>query len=98
MPTVYRGNTTTTVKNLGWLLKHASECQQISIAQIGDSDHAPAQMYARGVDAHGEGWEYTTSWGSYTLACQWVKRPSLAHVLIRYRHLGDAYRLRSRRF
>jgi hypothetical protein len=83
MPTVYRGNTTTTVKNLGWLLKHASECQKIFITRAGyDNQHA--HMYANGMDEQGRLWVYSTLWASYKLACQWVKRRALAHTTVTF--------------
>jgi hypothetical protein len=82
MACIQRGGKVKVVKNLGWLLKHASQCEKVSITRVSRRDHTEARMSAKGTDEHGRQWAYYTLWASYTLACEWAKRRALAHTTI----------------
>jgi hypothetical protein len=70
---------TITVKNLGWLLRHAEHVNDIFI-----DPPIPAEAGACRLSAHGKMGDrpfiYATYFADLSVCRAWVKRPSLAHV------------------
>ena len=73
------------VKNLGWLLRHASECNRIFIVRHGESQ----ALSAGGELPDGRTWYYYVTFADFGVARKWIKRPSLSHLTHIY--LDNAY-------
>lgn len=72
------------VKNLGWLLRHASESTSLIIKRDSykpgqDGALEPNLLLVSGdtEDAH---WIYYTNFASWTVLTEWVNRPRFAHL------------------
>lgn len=68
------------VKNVGWLLRHASEVTEICVSKCGQGPHYTARLSADGKRADGTEFTYMCDFGSFDVACRWVRRPSLRHA------------------
>ena len=83
--TVERGTKRISVKNLGWLLRHAAEAEEIHIEH---RDYGRASMTVYGTSQADNAsnaqaaWVYTCMWESAKLCCVWIKRPSLRHAVL----------------
>lgn len=72
MANVYRNNKWIKVKNLGWLLRHASEVEKIFVYQATEPKWACFMV----VDLK-DNVRYQTHWADATVCKQWLHRPSL---------------------
>ena len=75
MATVTRDGIMFDVKNLGWLLRHASEAIEIDI-----DGHV---LIVQGVDAHNRRWMYETKFDNEAILHRWIRRRAFRHCELR---------------
>jgi hypothetical protein len=74
MATVYYGaGKVRTVRNLGWLLRHAKDVLHITIYGTGDGGAAVRVTLD-------DGRLYVTTFGSMEICLRWFARPSMSHA------------------
>lgn len=66
--------TETAVKNLGWLLRHASDVTSVALYSNGLNGNEVSLV------ATGEGWVFYSPFACASVAEEWIKRPALAHA------------------
>ena len=77
----YTGNAKTReVTNLGWLIRHGSECNHIRVHKLQHDPNWRAHLTAYGNLPDGRQWTYHCNFADYSVALDWVKRPSLSHL------------------
>jgi hypothetical protein len=76
---IYLNGRRKAVKNLGWLLKHASEVTRIRFIPV-DPEGAYGDYDLLVIAETEDGTEYHTLYACVTLAREWFKRPSLRHA------------------
>lgn len=82
MAHVFRTNgTETSVKNLGWLIRHAADATSIGLYANGLNGNEASLVVT------GDGWVFYSPFASAEVAEDWVKRPALAGVpaVVNYR-------------
>jgi hypothetical protein len=64
------------VKNLGWLLRHASDVEFISIVRRADSSRWDCDLHVHLTDNR----EYRTPFASFEICKRWIDRPCLRGI------------------
>lgn len=91
MAHVFTHGTRKSVKNLGWLLRHASEARSIEVRANGLNGNEATLLVL------GDEWVFYTPFASAAVCEAWIARPSLAGlpVSIDYRHATTLHDLQA---